>query len=227
MINCTVKQATGEKEKFGKPLREALRDIVSTKGGKCCGLTHDYAKADHNDCSEGNCINEEKGVAEEKSVSGKKKYGDKGLLGFAQQEGRPTELSGEGYEYCYHYRAGKDGKRENHYTKNGKIGIEHVPSCHIYLPEQEYDLAWEKNAEIRKATKLSAFFNGGDDNGEDTLKQQQLFYTHPKVTISETRKVTTITQIGDGGFFSFQKMKSVEINNLRFKQNAHILQKVF
>ena len=46
MITCTVGQAKGEQ--VGKPMREVLRDIVSSKGGKCCGMTHDYHKADHN-----------------------------------------------------------------------------------------------------------------------------------------------------------------------------------
>eukprot|EP00942_MAST-04A_sp_MAST-4A-sp1_P012753 g12753.t1 len=87
-----------------------------------------------------------------------------------------------------------------------------------YGDQQNYDLEWEEDPGIREVTALSAYFNGGPSNGNDDPRHDKnLYFNHPKVKIIGSEDVaTTITQIGDGGFFNFNTMKSVEIKNLRF-----------
>ena len=203
-IKCYVRRGTSSRGK-SKGFRETLLDIVKQEGGKCCGMTHLVMKEGELQ-QKTNCDSDEP-WCKSKTVNKIAKFGDAGLSKFTPNV----------YEYCHYY-----GNRENVKRKNeerikkkkkpvNEVNIDDIPTCEISLPEKTYDLEWSDDAYIRRDSKLSVFFNAGSKRSKNNV-----YFSHPKVKIIGSKDITTIKQIGDGGFFTFVKLHSVSLKNLRF-----------
>ena len=147
----------------GKTFREALEDIVSLKGGKCCGQSHfiDYEKLG---CENSACCDDEDLEVKNKINmlgytckwagtwnDGEEKYCKCGVIA---NDDLQTSLDPK-YEYCY-----KVNQERSLWTSPDSL-INKIPTCRIILPHGNIKMEWNKNPTIRELTKLSAYFLGG------------------------------------------------------------------